>query len=114
MSYDDEREARLPKWAQRELGTLRHQLAQAVAALESKAVPGTNTLVRRRGLPDLELARNQEVTFLVGGSTIGIRVETYPGAEADAEYLNVQDNGHSSLAVFPWVTNVLHVVPVKR
>ncbi|MGY5131301.1 DUF7239 family protein [Streptomyces nigrescens] len=61
----DPREARLPKWTQEELRTLRRELRQERQRTEELAGrnPGTNTFLIDYGHKDGELPRNARIAF---------------------------------------------------
>lgn len=107
----DPREANLPKWAQRQLSTLRRELdtalARAQVARTSLGPADTDTLLDPYDDVPLLLPKGENVRFVLDAdsdSWMDVRVTRRGGRPA---HLHVM--GSAPLAVFPEVTNVLSI-----
>lgn len=101
----DQREARLPKWAQEELTSLRRQLKTARTRIDELrwAVGETNTSVLNYGNDDQPLANNAHVQFDFPGKRWDNHIQVY----IEGGRLRIQ--GGRTLVIYPSVSNAFWV-----
>jgi hypothetical protein len=107
----DEREAKLPRWAQRELDTLRMRLAESDAryerAVATLAGPNTAASIQPNyEAPRLPVARFDENIYFATDSDSGPYDQLTVRFDRQGE---LQIMGGRSLLVMPKVTNVVAV-----
>lgn len=111
----DEREAKLPKWAQQELVHLRRREEELMARIETRAGSAdTNVWVRANAGANMGLepvGRDEQVIFALPGSS-GPQPNNYVEVRLLSDgALNVR-YAHGTIVLRPRVSNSVDIVPV--
>lgn len=100
----DERELRLPKWAQQEFDNLRRHLREAKNRLAAN--PEDSNTFADDYTTRTPLGRNKRITFYLGEETDGYRNRIDVQIEDGKLYVH---GGDGSLRIMPRVSNAIYV-----
>lgn len=102
---EDERFARLPKWAQYRIRTLESTVERLTELVEEQ--PPSDTCIANYTMPDKYLPDGERIRFYLNNDKLPYDRRKYVEARVRGNKLNLMAS--DSLVVWPHVTNVINV-----